>query len=148
ADANVAAVVLSGTGNDGTGGSLAVRGASGLVIAQQPDSAAHDGMPLAVIEESIAHQILTPEQIGAALQNFFAPAKPEAARTEPEQIAEALALVQKHCGLDLRYYKDVNVRRRLLRRAFLQAQGDLGAYLDLLRREGDEVRTFRDDLLI
>lgn len=146
--AHVAGVVLSGTGNDGTNGSIAIKGASGLVIAQDPGSATHDGMPQALIDERIADQILVPEKIGAALQAFFAPSKTESETTESALIAEALALVHKHSSLDLRYYKDVNVRRRLLRRAFLQSQGDLHAYLEVLRNDAEELAVFRDDLLI
>src|SRR6185312_48629 len=124
-DAQLAGVVLSGTGSDGTSGSVAIKSASGLVIAQNPDSAAHHGMPQALIDDDIAHQVLLPEQIGTALQAFFAPSQATPVATEPELIAEALALVQKRSGLDVRYYKDLNVRRRLLRRAFLQSHGDL-----------------------
>src|SRR5579885_1383992 len=144
--ARLAAVVLSGTGNDGALGSVAIKATGGLVVAQDPHSAAHDDMPRALIEEQAADQTLTPEAIGGALDRFFSP--PRDGAHDAEYAAEALALIQKHCGLDLRYYKDVNVGRRLLRRAFLQARGDLAAYLACLRQDMDELSAFRDDLLI
>ena len=43
------AVVLSGTGSDGTNGVKAVKEVGGLVIAQAPESAKFDGMPRSVI---------------------------------------------------------------------------------------------------
>ncbi|WP_313913143.1 CheR family methyltransferase [Tahibacter sp.] len=148
-DVCVAAVVLSGIGSDGVAGAAAVKLDGGLVIAQAPQSAEHDGMPQALIEEGLADEILVPEEIGAVLERFFGPgdvATPP--HDEAALIAEALALVQTQLGLDLRYYKDANVRRRLLRRAFLRSRGDLSAYLGVLRDDVGELSTFRDDLLI
>jgi two-component system, chemotaxis family, CheB/CheR fusion protein len=146
--ARVAAVVLSGVGSDGMAGATAVRAAGGLVIAQQPSDAEHDGMPLAVIDAGVADQVLAAEDVGAALLRFFGPAANSRAEAPTSFPEEALALIHKQFGLDLRYYKDVNVRRRLMRRAFLQSRGDLSAYLNLLRSDTDELATFRDDLLI
>lgn len=148
-DVCVAAVVLSGIGSDGVAGAAAVKLDGGLVIAQAPQSAEHDGMPQALIEEGLADEILVPEEIGAVLERFFGPgdvATPP--QDEAALIAEALALVHTQLGLDLRYYKDANVRRRLLRRAFLRSRGDLSAYLGVLRDDVGELSTFRDDLLI
>lgn len=146
-DVCVAAVVLSGIGSDGTAGATAVKLGGGLVIAQDPASAQHDGMPQLVIEEGIADEVLAPEAIGAMLADFFGPSD-TAPVDESAHIAEALSLVHKQFGLDLRYYKDVNVRRRLLRRAFLQARGNLASYVRQLREDTRELGTFRDDLLI
>lgn len=146
-DVCVAAVVLSGIGSDGTSGATAVKLGGGLVIAQDPASAEHDGMPQLVIEEGLADEILAPEDIGSMLLQFFGP-KDAPPVDEGEHIAEALSLVHKQFGLDLRYYKDVNVRRRLLRRAFLQSRGDLAGYVRRLREDTHELGTFRDDLLI
>ncbi len=147
-DARVAGVVLSGTGNDGTAGALEIKAVGGLVIAQDPESAAHDGMPRALIDDGIAEQVLLPELIGAALERFFSTPPQDATTTLEQHVADALALVQKHSGLDLHYYKDVNVRRRLLRRAFLQSRGELPAYLKLLHEDANEVAVLQDDLLI
>src|SRR3954467_13169505 len=38
-------IILSGTGSDGTQGARAVKSEGGLVLAQNPDSTEHDGMP-------------------------------------------------------------------------------------------------------
>lgn len=147
-DAHLAGVVLSGTGSDGTAGSVRLKAAGALIIAQEPSSAAHDGMPRALIDDHIADQVLPPEEMGAALERYFAGDMPDTGASEALCVSEALALIQKQSGLDLRYYKDVNLRRRLRRRAFLQSRGDLGAYLERLRSETEEVALLRDDLLI
>ncbi len=96
----VAAVVLSGIGSDGMAGATAVKFNGGLVIAQDPESAQHDGMPQLVIEEGLADEILAPEAVGATLARFFRPSGTQPV-DESEHVAEALALVHKQFGLDL-----------------------------------------------
>ncbi|MDA3951046.1 MAG: chemotaxis protein CheB [Spirochaeta sp.] len=44
-----AAIVLSGSNSDGTLGARAIRGAGGLVIAQEPDSAEYPTMPRSLV---------------------------------------------------------------------------------------------------
>jgi two-component system chemotaxis response regulator CheB len=61
------AVVLSGTGADGAIGGRAVVAAGGTLIAQEPASAAHRGMPEAAVAVGPATLVLPPEQIGPAL---------------------------------------------------------------------------------
>ena len=57
------AIILSGTGSDGTLGARAVKAEMGLVIAQDPGTAAYDGMPRSVIEAGLADYILPPPKI-------------------------------------------------------------------------------------
>lgn len=64
------AVVLSGTGSDGTNGVKAVKEHGGLVIAQDPDSAKFDGMPRSVINTGLADFVLSPEEIAEEILNF------------------------------------------------------------------------------
>lgn len=46
---NSVAIVLSGTGTDGSRGIRSIKEAGGLVIVQRPDTAAFDGMPNSAI---------------------------------------------------------------------------------------------------
>lgn len=64
------AVVLSGTGSDGTIGAQAIHAVDGLVIAQTPDSAAFDGMPTSLIRSGCVDLILDPEAIGSTLADY------------------------------------------------------------------------------
>lgn len=54
------AVVLSGTGVDGAAGAVRVKQAGGLVFAQEPATAEHDGMAGAVIAAGAADYVLPP----------------------------------------------------------------------------------------
>ena len=52
------AVILSGTGTNGTAGAQAIKAAGGICIAQQPESAAFPGMPRSLIHAGYADQVL------------------------------------------------------------------------------------------
>jgi two-component system, chemotaxis family, protein-glutamate methylesterase/glutaminase len=61
------AVVLTGTGSDGSRGAREVKKTGGRVIAQDPATAEYSGMPKAAIDTGSVDHILPLDQIGAAL---------------------------------------------------------------------------------
>jgi two-component system chemotaxis response regulator CheB len=63
-------VVLSGTGIDGAAGATAVHDAGGWVVAQDEATSEHFGMPGAAILAGGVDEILSLEQIGAAVLDF------------------------------------------------------------------------------
>ncbi|MEI7741647.1 MAG: chemotaxis-specific protein-glutamate methyltransferase CheB [bacterium] len=63
----VIAVILSGMGEDGREGAVAVRKAGGYVIAQSPETAAVDSMTQEVIDAGVANEILSPDKIAHRL---------------------------------------------------------------------------------
>jgi len=68
--ARAVAVILSGTGADGSLGLQALKAASGLVISQDPDEAAYDGMPRSAVETGAVDLILPVAAIPAALAEY------------------------------------------------------------------------------
>ena len=67
ARARVAAVVLTGMGEDGALGAAEIRAAGGVVIAQDEASCVVYGMPRAVAQRGLAHASLPPTEIAQAL---------------------------------------------------------------------------------
>ncbi len=65
--ASVIAVVLSGTGRDGSDGVRAVKGAGGVVLAQDEASALHFGMPRTAAETGAVDFVLPLEEIAGKL---------------------------------------------------------------------------------
>ena len=55
---NAVAIVLSGTGSDGTLGLRAVQGAGGLCLVQDPATAKYDGMPQSALNSGLGLQAL------------------------------------------------------------------------------------------
>ena len=147
------AVILSGTGTDGTLGAAAVRDAGGTVLAQEPDTARFDSMPRTVIERNLANGAASPKMLPRMLQRILS--------GEPLQIADEheddaagdperhiLQLLQRRCGTDFGHYKKTTVGRRIRRRAEMAHFDTLAAYAAKLEQEPEEIDLLSKDLLI
>ena len=77
-------VVLSGTGSDGTLGARAIKGEGGMVMAQEPKTAAYDGMPRSVIATGLTDFVLSPGEMPARLIAYAAHALAEARHRSPQ----------------------------------------------------------------
>ena len=67
---NVVAVILTGMGDDGTAGALALRKKNAPVLVQEFASCVVDGMPSAAVKAGAATEILPPAQIGQRLKRW------------------------------------------------------------------------------
>lgn len=64
------AIVLSGTGSDGSSGIKAIKENDGMVIVQDIESSKFDGMPKSAIRTGLVDAQLSPEQIAVELQHI------------------------------------------------------------------------------
>lgn len=64
------AVVLTGTGIDGSLGVTAIKKRGGTIIVQDPEDADFDGMPMAAIQTQCADHVLPLDEIAAALRKM------------------------------------------------------------------------------
>jgi len=151
------AIVLSGTGADGSIGLTAIRTAGGVVFAQDPEEAGFDGMPRSAIATGCVDHILKAAEIPEALlasakKIHDDPAMLERLATDKEQswLADVIALLKSNTRHDFTFYKPGTLLRRIERRRGLAgiAAGDMSAYLDLLRRDPVERDLLAKDLLI
>lgn len=78
------AVILSGSGSDGTLGLQAVKDEGGITFVQDPTTAGHTGMPQSALDSGFGDFCLSPEEIGDELMRLSA--HPYVARTERPQI--------------------------------------------------------------
>src|ERR1700743_1143944 len=67
------AVILSGTGTDGTKGTEAIKKEGGLVIVQDPSTAKFDGMPNSAIAAGNADYVLAPAAIYSEIVHYISP---------------------------------------------------------------------------
>lgn len=78
------AVVLTGTGSDGTAGARTVRGAEGTVVAEDEETAVANGMPRSVARAGLADLVLPLAEIPELLDRVIG-------RAEPLPLPEVLA---------------------------------------------------------
>lgn len=151
------AVVLSGTGADGSLGIKAVKEQGGFVIAQSPDEAAYDGMPRSAIATGAVDLVLSIAEMPAALikaakRSTLSPtrADPPAKEAEESWLPSVITLLRAKTAHDFTLYKPGTLQRRIERRRTLAAveTGDMDSYLDLLRRDSNELNLLAKDLLI
>lgn len=65
------AVILSGTGSDGTRGCLAVNSAGGFVLVQDPSDAKFDGMPASAISTGVVDVIAAAKDLDSKLYEYL-----------------------------------------------------------------------------
>lgn len=149
------AIVLSGTGSNGTEGLRDIRAEGGMSLVQTPQSAKFDGMPRSAISAGMADHVLAPEEMPETLLAFMrhgylaAPADIEA--TSPDGAAtlgQLLELLRVQGGHDFRSYKQATLRRRIHRRLGLGNIETLDAYIKALRTDPAEVEALIGDLMI
>jgi two-component system CheB/CheR fusion protein len=146
-----AGVLLSGTGSDGTVGARLIKAEAGLVIAQDPASAEHDGMPSSAIRAGVVDWVLRPEVMVARLMAHVAQASgargTAGSTIAGETLQRILVLVRERTGRDFSEYKESTLIRRIERRMKLHRLDGPG-YLGLLQDQPDEVESLFRDLLI
>lgn len=142
------AIVLSGTGADGSLGVRAIKDNGGYVYAQDPTEADYGGMPRSAIDTGCVDVVATIAGIASALAGHLpeAPTKPAVIDFLPEIIA----LLQETTPHDFRLYKTGTLKRRIERRMALAAikPGNLADYLEVLRQDQNERDLLAKDLLI
>jgi two-component system chemotaxis response regulator CheB len=84
----VAGVVLSGALDDGTAGCAAVRLRGGLVLAQDPETAAYPSMPQSVIDHVGTDAIGSPKEIGELVAELRARDLPGSHADEPSELMQ------------------------------------------------------------
>ncbi len=121
------AIVLSGSGSDGSRGVRDIAQMGGLVICESQDTAKFDGMPLSAQATGMVDMVIAPSEMGQALIKHAS--NPLEAKEDGEiayQTAQGkLALrgvdaiyemFRHECDLDFSVYKEATVMRRINRR--------------------------------
>ncbi|MGE0400182.1 MAG: chemotaxis protein CheB [Kofleriaceae bacterium] len=144
------AVVLSGSGSDGSRGIIDVKRAGGLVLAETPITAKFDGMPLSAAATGIVDHVHSPEDLARVLCGL----PPMTITTEEEALSDdpamdaVLRLLRDQFGIDFSLYKTTTVGRRIQRRVDLMRFSSLADYVKRLHEEPGELDVLYQDLLI
>ncbi len=155
-DGRSVAVVLTGTGSDGTLGIRDIKANGGVVIVQDPNQAEYDNMPQSAITTGIVDLILPVEQIPEAILRYqrteprisLPEHDDEVPQTEHALLQKIFAQLLTKTDRNFSHYKRATLLRRIARRMQLNYIEDLEHYLEHLSNHPDEVRALADDLLI
>ncbi|MEW4454472.1 chemotaxis protein CheB [Bremerella sp. JC817] len=148
-------VVLSGTGSDGSRGIRHIHSAGGLVVIQDNESAAFDGMPRAAASTGIADVVCRPQTMPSKILEYvnnpeqFKRGQVEDPSDPAEGELEALfRLFRQRFGIDFAHYKAATIQRRIERRMQLSQATELSSYLDKLATNTEELDLLYRDLLV
>ncbi len=150
------AVILSGTGSDGTLGIESIKEQGGMVIAQDPQTAAFDSMPKSVIATGLTDFILPPSEMPETIINYVKhpyvkqldPLEDEIIDSQEDIVTQILAYMHQKINLDFRNYKRATLIRRIERRMGIQNILNRSQYLRFLKADSEEVILLSNDILI
>lgn len=145
------AIILSGTGTDGTKGIQSIKEYGGMVIVQDPETAKFDGMPNSAIASGCADFIMSPQEMYTELFNYVkeeAVGALENGSADEHLLDEIFNLVHHKSGNDFNLYKTPTIIRRIGRRMNENHLKTLEEYVRLLNSNEEEVKILGQDFLI
>ena len=148
------AVILSGTGSDGTNGLKAIKENDGMVIVQDVGSAKFDGMPRSAMRTGLVDAQISPEEIALELQHISGAAASDVGHGKTEQeidtelMKRVYSVLKKVSNVNFTHYKQTTILRRMERRMMLTHKEKLSDYVDYLYEDPEEVRILSKEVLI
>ena len=162
-----AAIVLSGTGPNGSNGLKRVKEYGGLTVAQDPDEAEYADMPRNSIATGLVDFIDPVAEIPARIRAYYERLDDDGIVDPPavdhdgaESLAgvrtlratpdwrDILTVLRLRTGQDFSNYKPATLRRRVERRLNVRGLSSLSEYARLLREHPEEPAALMKELLI
>ncbi len=141
------AVVLSGSGVDGTIGMRAIKKAGGIVIVQTPDTAKFEGMPQSALDTLLADFVLPLDKIAKEIIAIGS-AGENSVSTNTIEIRKIYKLLESHTGHDFSDYKINTINRRIERQMLRNHISSIDEYIRLLTEDSELIDSLFEDLLI
>ncbi|MBU2976011.1 chemotaxis protein CheB [Zobellia sp. B3R18] len=150
---NAIAIILSGTGSDGTSGARDIKEYGGMVMVQSPDQAEFESMPQNAINTNLVDFVLPTEQMGEELQRFLQhPAVygslEEHILNDEETLVKILSFLNSQTKLDFEYYKRPTLVRMIARRIGINRLETLPEYKDYLFERPEEAHFLVREFLV
>lgn len=152
---NAIAIILSGTGSDGTLGIRAIKESGGMTMVQDDKSAKFDGMPRSSISTGMVDFILPPAQLAQELVTYIKHPFINKDSTIESQLLQnqsvfnkIIAILHDAKGIDFSNYKQNTIIRRLEKRISINRFTKVLDYVSYLEVTPKEVALLFNDLLI
>ena len=154
AGARAIAIILSGTGSDGTNGIKDIKENDGMIIVQDIESSKFDGMPRSALRTGLVDAQISPEEIAVELQHIAnsirkdtLPIKSEK-QIDDELMKKIYFILKKISNINFTHYKQTTILRRIERRMMLTHKETLMDYVNYLYENPEEVKTLSREVLI
>ena len=147
-------IILSGTGSDGTLGVRNIKESNGLVLAQSPESAKYDSMPLSAIQTGLVDFILDPEEMPSRLLAYNKYLKnsddqlDDNSEYQSNHLMKIFRYIKTRLGHDFSNYKQNTIIRRIHRRMSVLQINKIEDYLAFLSSDISESEILFKEFLI
>lgn len=138
------AVILTGSGSDGA---VDVKNSGGVVIIQNPQTAAFPSMPLSLPPTAVDH-VVEIEQIGPLLHDILKGINLPLTAKADDPLRDLLAQVSAQTNIDFRNYKSSTILRRIGRCMAVSHNANIRDYADYMRTHPEEVKELVKAFLI
>jgi two-component system CheB/CheR fusion protein len=143
-------IILSGLGNDGSEGLVAIKNAGGLVMARNPETSSFPSMPSKAIATGMVDFVLEPAAMPGAIEDyvkheFFLQTE---SYNDEAGLKAIIELIRQQSPLDFSDYKSSTILRRTKRRAAYHDFNSLVKYLAFLKSSPEEIEALSKDFLI
>lgn len=145
------AVILSGTGSDGTNGIRSIKEQNGMIIVQTPESAKFDGMPRNAIATGFADLVQNPESIAREMAHIavsMMDASSKLQLSDQDLMAQVFAILKNITNINYTYYKQTTILRRIERRLVVTHNRNLREYVTYLNNNPEEAKILAKEVLI
>lgn len=133
------AIILSGSGCDGTAGASEIKVWGGTVLVQSPETAEFDSMPRSVVEAGWADRVMPPGEMPALLADLAGKLAGRDERQVHSSITSLLHWLQLGTGHDFSNYKRNTITRAIRRGMALQQIASIPDYQIFLENNPAEV---------
>ena len=149
------AIILSGTGSDGSQGIIEVKDMGGLILAQD-DTAKFDGMPKSAMRTGVVDTQMPPEMMASEIAHIATSftldnngfANIDDADIDEELFKKLYVILKKACNINFSHYKRGTLIRRMACRMMLTRKKDLTEYVDYLYTNAYEAKILSKEILI
>lgn len=147
------AIILSGTGSDGSKGIKFIKENGGLVLVQDPQQAKFNGMPNSAIYSGVVDMVCRVETMHQEIDRFFENRDTISQNFKNSSksnaiISSILRSIEKQIEVDFTGYKHSTVSRRIGRRMSILDYTKMDAYYHYLQNNQNEAQLLAKELLI
>lgn len=145
------AVILSGTGSDGSLGAKSVKEYGGMVLAQDIETSKYSSMPDSARKAGVVDESLSPGKLAEEVINLsYKIRKPplEMPVEKEKAYTRILSLVRVSRGMDFSLYKPGTLKRRIAHRMQQVGVKTLEEYVVVLRSQEEEMEKLVGSMLI